>query len=129
VRRTCLPFEGVTHGQRVLAGTEAGRRGVPDERWYAPLSPTVGTRPLYISLTSQNRWCDILYASTAGLVNRHYHPQQVFAYTISGKWGCAPGRKPDVSSRVAAPGYPGIMIMKMSTWTRSGLETVDARVA
>ena len=23
----------------------------------------------------------------AGLVNRHYHPQQVFAYTISGKWG------------------------------------------
>jgi 2,4'-dihydroxyacetophenone dioxygenase len=20
-------------------------------------------------------------------VNRHYHPQQVFAYTISGKWG------------------------------------------
>ena len=23
----------------------------------------------------------------AGLVNRHYQPQQVFAYTISGKWG------------------------------------------
>ena len=23
----------------------------------------------------------------AGLVNRHYHPQQIFAYTISGKWG------------------------------------------
>ena len=23
----------------------------------------------------------------AGLVNRHYHPHQVFAYTISGKWG------------------------------------------
>jgi 2,4'-dihydroxyacetophenone dioxygenase len=20
-------------------------------------------------------------------VNRHYHPQQVFAFTISGKWG------------------------------------------
>ena len=20
-------------------------------------------------------------------MNRHYHPQQVFAYTISGKWG------------------------------------------
>jgi 2,4'-dihydroxyacetophenone dioxygenase len=57
-----------------------------DERWYAPLSPTVGTRPLFISPT-QNRWCDILYASAAGLVNRHYHPQQVFAYTISGKWG------------------------------------------
>ena len=26
-------------------------------------------------------------ARGAGLVNRHYHPQQVFAYTISGKWG------------------------------------------
>jgi 2,4'-dihydroxyacetophenone dioxygenase len=23
----------------------------------------------------------------ARLVNRHYHPHQVFAYTISGKWG------------------------------------------
>ena len=26
-------------------------------------------------------------AKGAGLVNRHYHPHQVFAYTISGKWG------------------------------------------
>jgi 2,4'-dihydroxyacetophenone dioxygenase len=57
-----------------------------DERWYAPLSPTAGTRPLFIS-PSQNRWCDVLYCRSAGLVNRHYHPQQVFAYTISGKWG------------------------------------------
>ena len=57
-----------------------------DERWYAPLSPTVGSRPLFIS-PSQNRWCDVLMAKGAGLVNRHYHPQQVFAYTISGKWG------------------------------------------
>ncbi|MDP1966138.1 MAG: 2,4'-dihydroxyacetophenone dioxygenase family protein, partial [Reyranella sp.] len=24
---------------------------------------------------------------SAGLVNRHYHPHEVFAYTISGKWG------------------------------------------
>jgi 2,4'-dihydroxyacetophenone dioxygenase len=29
----------------------------------------------------------VLYARAAGLVNRHYHPQAVFAYTISGKWG------------------------------------------
>src|SRR6266513_2025701 len=27
------------------------------------------------------------YPAGAGMVNRHYHPQQVFAYTISGKWG------------------------------------------
>lgn len=26
-------------------------------------------------------------AKRAGLVNRHYHPHEVFAYTISGKWG------------------------------------------
>src|ERR1700759_3314276 len=57
-----------------------------DDRFYAPLSETVGTRPLWIS-ASQNRWCDVLLCRGAGLVNRHYHPQQVFAYTISGKWG------------------------------------------
>jgi 2,4'-dihydroxyacetophenone dioxygenase len=32
-------------------------------------------------------WADVLMAKAAGLVNRHYHPHQVFAYTISGKWG------------------------------------------
>ncbi len=57
-----------------------------DERWYVPFTETVSSRPLWIS-PSQNRWCDILYAKGAGLVNRHYHPHQVFAYTISGKWG------------------------------------------
>jgi 2,4'-dihydroxyacetophenone dioxygenase len=57
-----------------------------DDRYYVPLSETVGSRPLWIS-PSQNRWCDVLYARSAGLVNRHYHPQAVFAYTISGKWG------------------------------------------
>jgi len=57
-----------------------------DERFYVPLTPTVGTRPLLI-VPSQNRWCDILMAKGAGLVNRHYHPHGVFAYTISGKWG------------------------------------------
>jgi len=57
-----------------------------DERFYVPFSETVGSRPLWIS-PSQNRWCDVLHARGAGLVNRHYHPQQVFAYTISGKWG------------------------------------------
>jgi len=44
-----------------------------DERYYAPLSETVGSRPLWIS-PSQNRWCDILWAKKAGLVNRHCHP-------------------------------------------------------
>lgn len=59
---------------------------IDDERYYVPFTETVSTRPLWIS-PSQNRWCDILLAKKAGLVNRHYHPHQVFAYTISGKWG------------------------------------------
>src|SRR4029453_6659469 len=57
-----------------------------DDRFYAPLPETVGSRPLWIS-PGQNRRCDTPRARGAGLVNRHYHPQQVFAYTISGKWG------------------------------------------
>ena len=55
-----------------------------DEKWYVPFSDTVSSRPLWIS-PSENRWCDILMAKGAGLVNRHYHPHEVFAYTISGK--------------------------------------------
>ncbi|MEW9551984.1 2,4'-dihydroxyacetophenone dioxygenase family protein [Nonomuraea sp. NPDC050783] len=34
-----------------------------------------------------NSWAGILRAKEAGLVNRHYHPHEVFAYTISGTWG------------------------------------------
>lgn len=57
-----------------------------DERYFVPFTETVFSRPLWISLSS-NRWCDILMAKGAGLVNRHYHPHEVFAYTISGRWG------------------------------------------
>ena len=57
-----------------------------DQRWYVPLSETVGSRPIWISV-SQNSWCDVLMSTGPGLVNRHYHPHEVFAYTISGKWG------------------------------------------
>jgi 2,4'-dihydroxyacetophenone dioxygenase len=57
-----------------------------DDRLYVPFSETVSSRPLWIS-PSSNRWCDVLMAKSAGLVNRHYHPHEVFAYTISGKWG------------------------------------------
>ncbi len=57
-----------------------------DIRLYVPFNETVFSRSLWIS-PSQNRWCDVLMAKSAGLVNRHYHPHEVFAYTISGKWG------------------------------------------
>lgn len=57
-----------------------------DERYFVPFTPTVASMPLWIS-PARNMWADILMAKSAGLVNRHYHPHQVFAYTISGKWG------------------------------------------
>jgi 2,4'-dihydroxyacetophenone dioxygenase len=56
-----------------------------DDRFFVPLSETVFTRPLWISL-AQNRWADVLMAKQPGLVNRHYHPHQVFGYTLSGQW-------------------------------------------
>jgi 2,4'-dihydroxyacetophenone dioxygenase len=63
-----------------------GNAATDDERYYVPFTDTVSSRPLWIS-PSQNRWCDILMAKSAGLVNRHYHPHEIFAYTVSGKWG------------------------------------------
>lgn len=57
-----------------------------DLRWYVPFSETVSSRPLWIS-PGENKWANILRADGAGLVNRQYHPHEVFAYTISGKWG------------------------------------------
>ena len=59
---------------------------IDDERYYVTLSPTVGSRPLWINV-KDNTWSDVLRSKEAGLVNRHYHPHEVFAYTISGKWG------------------------------------------
>jgi 2,4'-dihydroxyacetophenone dioxygenase len=57
-----------------------------DERYFVPFNETVSSRPIWIS-PQRNMWADILMAKSAGLVNRHYHPHQIFAYTISGKWG------------------------------------------
>lgn len=57
-----------------------------DERYFVPMSETVSSKPVWIS-PQRNMWADVLMAKSAGLVNRHYHPHQVFAYTISGKWG------------------------------------------
>ncbi|MBR1240335.1 2,4'-dihydroxyacetophenone dioxygenase family protein [Bradyrhizobium sp. AUGA SZCCT0274] len=57
-----------------------------DERYAFPISETVLAIPLWISL-DRNMWANILVAKTPGLINRHYHPHPVFAYTLSGKWG------------------------------------------
>ena len=57
-----------------------------DDRYYVPFTETVGSRPLWINV-KDNSWADILRAKEAGLVNRNYHPHEVFAFTLSGKWG------------------------------------------
>jgi 2,4'-dihydroxyacetophenone dioxygenase len=57
-----------------------------DDKMYVPFTETVSSRPLWIS-PSANSWCDILMCKGPGLVNRHYHPHEVLAYTVSGKWG------------------------------------------
>jgi 2,4'-dihydroxyacetophenone dioxygenase len=57
-----------------------------DERYCVPFTETVSVRPLWIS-PSENKWCDVLMVKQAGFLNRHCHPNEVFAYTLSGKWG------------------------------------------
>ena len=59
-----------------------------DERLFVLFTEMVSPKPLWISPgQKKNRRCDVLMSKRAGLVNRHYHPHEVFAYTISGKWG------------------------------------------
>ena len=57
-----------------------------DERYWVPISETVSSKPVWIS-PQRNMWADCLMSKGPGLVNRHYHPHQIFTYTISGKWG------------------------------------------
>ena len=57
-----------------------------DDRLFVPFNETVSSKPVWIS-PSRNMWADVLQATSAGLVNRHYHPLPIWAYTISGKWG------------------------------------------
>lgn len=52
---------------------------------YMTMREGLWARALWIS-PSQNMWCNVL-KGRAGLINRHYHPTEIFAYTISGKWG------------------------------------------
>jgi 2,4'-dihydroxyacetophenone dioxygenase len=88
VREFWRDLKPIEHVFRPGAGQDIYVSDAPtdDERYYVPFTETVSSRPLWIA-PAQNRWADILYASGPGLVNRHYHPHQVFGYTISGKWG------------------------------------------
>ena len=83
--RDLKPIEKVF---QVDALGEVYRQKAPegDKRLFVPFTETVSSKPLWIS-PSTNRWCDILMSEGPGLVSRHYHPHEVFSYTISGKWG------------------------------------------
>jgi 2,4'-dihydroxyacetophenone dioxygenase len=58
-----------------------------DDRYYVPLERD-GRHAAAVDLpVAQNSWCDVLLARSAGLVNRHYHPHEVFADTTFGQVG------------------------------------------
>jgi 2,4'-dihydroxyacetophenone dioxygenase len=60
-----------------------------DERLWVPIGrpmvEDVYSKPVWISPTL-NMWADVLMAKRPCIVNRHYHPKPIWAYTISGKW-------------------------------------------
>jgi len=56
-----------------------------DERLWVPIVEGVYSKPVWISPTL-NMWADVLRADKPCIVNRHYHPKPIWAYTISGKW-------------------------------------------
>ncbi len=75
-----------------------------DDRYYVPFTETVGSRPLWINV-KDNSWSDILRAKEAGLVNRHYHPHDVFAYVAALVAAAAPRQStPTVSPRESRTG-------------------------
>lgn len=90
-----------------------------DERYYVPFTDTVSLRPLWIS-PQQNKWCDILYAKAAGLVNRRYHRTRCSPTPsrASGATWSTPGpRRPAISS--TRPRARAILWSPTRTWSLS----------
>ena len=87
---TTEPWAGtppVPHALRPGAKPEAYMAKIaegPKEYW-VPIVEGVYSKPVWISPTL-NMWADVLMAEKACIVNRHYHPKPIWAYTISGKW-------------------------------------------
>ncbi len=91
---TTEPWAGtppVPHALRPGAKPEAyfAKIAEGDERLWVPIGrpmvEDVYSKPVWISPTL-NMWADVLMAKKACIVNRHYHPKPIWAYTISGKW-------------------------------------------
>jgi 2,4'-dihydroxyacetophenone dioxygenase len=91
---TTEPWKGtqpVPHAMRPGALPEAYMAKIAegDERLWVPIGrpqvEDVFSKPVWISPTL-NMWADVLMAKKPCIVNRHYHPKPIWAYTISGKW-------------------------------------------
>ena len=91
---TTEPWAGtppVPHALRPGAKPEAyfAKIAEGDERLWVPIGrpmvEEVYSKPVWISPTL-NMWADVLMAKKPCIVNRHYHPKPIWAYTISGKW-------------------------------------------
>jgi len=87
---TTEPWAGtppVPHALRPGAMPESYMANIAqgDERLWVPIVEGVFSKPVWISPTL-NMWADVLRADKACIVNRHYHPKPIWAYTISGKW-------------------------------------------
>ena len=87
---TTEPWAGtppVPHSLRPGAKPEAYMAKIieGDERLWVPIFEGVASKPVWIS-PALNMWADVLRADKACIVNRHYHPKPIWAYTISGKW-------------------------------------------
>ena len=91
---TTEPWAGtppVPHAVRPGALPEAYMAKIAegDERLWVPIGrprvEEVYSKPVWISPTL-NMWADVLMATQPCIVNRHYHPKPIWAYTISGKW-------------------------------------------
>ena len=57
-----------------------------DPRYYLPLGEGVGSKPLWISLQQERVVRHLRAAEHAGMLQRHYHPQDVFGFCLSGRW-------------------------------------------
>ena len=77
--------EPVPHALRPGAMPEAYMAKIAegDERYWVPIVENVSSKPVCISPTL-NMWADVLMATKPCIVNRHYHPKLLWAYTISG---------------------------------------------
>jgi 2,4'-dihydroxyacetophenone dioxygenase len=90
---TTEPWKGVTPIANFKKPFGSENLYVPDVsgddealHWMPMGKGGLSARAMWIS-PERNMWVHILKGQGGRLVNRHYHPTPVWAYTLSGKWG------------------------------------------